>query len=387
MIEQPISPQLKAARLAVSILFFMNGMVLAGLTPFYPVIQDRLHLSASALGQSILFAPLGAILTIPFISPFLNKYGARRVVLICGTALCLDVPFAVAAPSVLVFRCALFLLGMCNSYMDVSMNAEAVAVQNRYPTSMLSSTHGWWSVGGFAAGGAVALTAHFSALPMAHSIVASFILFGLLLFGCAHTLPHEPVPDEGGPMLALPRGVLLLIGVLLMFGFGTEGACWDWTAIYLHKTLLAKESTAAIGFGLFCGAMAVGRLTGDRLINRIGLKKTLEIGAMAAAAGILMAVTLPSVPASIAGFMLCGYGLSNVVPILFRAAGNVPGVPPGTGIAAVSTCGYGMFFLAPPLIGFVADKSSLSVAIGSVGILILAVAIWGPSALRRTTIG
>jgi fucose permease len=270
--------------------------------------------------------------------------------------------------------------------MDVSMNAEAVVVQNRYPTSMLSSTHGWWSVGGFAAGGAVAMSARFSTMPVAYSIGASFILLIMLLYGCTHTLPHEPVQNDDQPFLALPRGVLLVLGVLLMFAFGTEGACWDWTAIYLHKSLHTSESVAAVGFGLFCGAMAVGRLTGDWLIDKIGLKLALQTGAVTAAVGVTGAVIAQSVTLSIAGFMMCGLGLSNVVPILFRAAGNVPGIPAGTGIAAVSTCGYGMFFLAPPLIGFVADKTSLSVAIASVGTLILSVAIWGPSALRRTAI-
>jgi hypothetical protein len=72
---------------------------------------------------------------------------------------------------------------------------------------------------------------------------------------------------------------------------------------------------------------------------------------------------LASVPATLVGFALMGVGLATVVPIAFRAAGSVPGIPAGIGIAGITTVGYAGFLVGPPLIGFVAEATSLRAAL------------------------
>lgn len=379
--------RLRAARIAVATVFFVHGAALAGFASFLPVIKERLHLSASGVGNSILFSPLGAVLALPFLSKLFTRFGTRRVLAWTGAGLCLAIPFAIDAQSPWALRLSLLCTGALAAALDAAMNAEAVQVQKRYPTPMMSSSHGCWSLGGFVGGGFVALTRGFQVEPVVHAAVVSAILLIVLWFAESRLLPHVlETATEEAPSIVLPKGILIPIGLLMMLAFGSEATGFDWIAVYLRQSMRTTESMAALGFGIFSGAMATSRLLGDFVVHRLGHKRTLEWGGAIAAAGFLAGVNAPTPLLAIAGFVLGGLAIANIVPILFQAAGSVKGVATGSGIAAVSTMGYGMFLLAPPLVGYVSDRSSLSVGIGLFGTGVLGVALFGPAILKRTTI-
>lgn len=366
-------------------MFFVQGMLLAGFAAFLPVVQHRLSLSASQLGGSILFSPLGAVLALPVVGKMFARFGTRRVLASSGIGLCLAMPFAIGAESLWGLRVALLFMGGIAAALDSAMNAEAVEIQRQYPTPMLSSSHGCWSLGGFLGGGLVALTRGFQLDPLFHAVGVSVLMLGVLWLAERRLLPHTlEEASEDAPAIVLPRGILIPIGLLTMLAFGSEGAGFDWIAVYLRSSLKTSESLAALGFGIFSAGMATSRLLGDFVVMKLGPRRTLQYGGILAAAGFLAGVSAPTPFLAIAGFVAGGLAIANVVPILFQAAGSVQGVATGSGIAAVSTMGYGMFFLAPPLVGFIADRASLALALGIIGSGVLGVAAFGPKVVSKT---
>ncbi len=364
----------------------LNGSVIGGLIPYFPHIQRTLHLSDSDLGLSLLFSPLGALVATPQLGRLIGRYGSRTLILATAFLLSVSTPLALLAPNIWLFRAALFLFGFMNSSQDVSMNAQAMVVQHRYPKPIISFTHGCWSIGGFAAGSGVALAARFGQSPLIHTVLVNAVILTLTLIGVRFLIPHEPDDVITEPAFVIPKGVVLTLGLLTMCAFAAEGAAYDWVAVFFRTVLGTSQSAAAGAFAWFGFAMAGGRFVGDGVVHRIGNKRTLVFGGLISAAAMVTAVSLRTPFACVLALVCSGLGLANVVPILFRAGGSVEGVASGTGVAAVTSCGYIAFLLSPPLIGLIADHASLSVALGAVGLSVLFVVGFGPAALRRTSL-
>jgi fucose permease len=194
-------------------------------------------------------------------------------------------------------------------------------------------------------------------------------------------LPTASAP-AAGPLFVVPRGRLAVLGVVALIAFMAEGAMGDWSAIYIRMDLGASPATAAWGFAAFSLTMAIGRFSGDRLVARFSPAAILVAGAVIGAATLAVALLVGHPAAAVVGFAGMGFGLANVAPIVFSAAGRLPELAPGIGIAAVSTAGYGGFLAGPPLIGLVAEASGLPVGLGLVALAVGFMAL-GTGALRR----
>jgi len=378
--------KLVLARWSVAFVFFLNGALLGGLFPYLPVLKLGLHLSDQDLGLCLLFSPIGAVTSLAFMGRIISRFGTRRVTLVTATLLCAVIPFALIAPNVWALRLCLLLFGASNGSMDASINTEAVMVQHQYAKPIMSFTHGCWSLGGFMAAACVALASKFGCSPVIYSAVASVIMYACIWWACSYFLVEDKTEATGEPHFAFPRGTLLLISVLTACAYAGEGASYDWSAVFFRVTLRTTESVAAFGFGSFVGAMALARLLGDGIVHRLGNRRSLQIGSVVATCGVLVAVVSTSPLISAAGYAMCGIGVANLVPILFRASGSVPGIPPGVGVAAASTFAYSAFFLSPPIIGFVADRVSLPFALGMMGFLVLIIGANANRALKETTL-
>jgi predicted MFS family arabinose efflux permease len=314
----------------------------------------------------------------------IGRFGSKNLIIAATFFVAISTPLALVVPNVWLFRFALLLFGISNSSQDVSMNAQAVLVQHRFSRPIVSLMHCGWSLGGFLAGGGVALASRFGESPFTHTVIANLFLMALILVASRWLLPHEPDDVISEDAFVVPRGLLLVIGLLTMCAFFAEGAAFDWIAVFFRTVLGSSQSMAATAFACFGFAMAGSRAFGDLVVHRIGNRRALLFGGLVAAGGILLAVSMRVPGLSLAGFILSALGLSNLIPILFRAGGSIDGVAPGTGVAAVSTCGYVAFLISAPLIGLIADRSSLSVALGVVGLAGLVVAGFGPGALKHT---
>jgi MFS family permease len=364
-----------AARRAISAVFFVNGALLAGWGAHIPDAKRIYSLSDGALGLVLLATAFGATLTMPLAGPLIHRFGSRTIARWAGFALCGLMPLLFISPSVPVLVATLVLVGATNGHMDVSMNSHSMVIQDRFDRPVLSAVHGWFSVGGFAGGMLTSQASRLGISPLHHLLAASLVLAMVLVVAVRQLLPAEV--DQGGgeaSSLALPKGRLWLIGGLLMAAFVGEGALWDWSAVYLRDGLHVPVWLAQFGFGVASFGMALARFLGDSWTHRLGRRRLFAFSVVVAGLGILGAVSTPDPTVAILALGAAGIGLANVVPLLFRAAAQVPGVSAGYGLAAVTTCGYSAFLAGPALVGFIAEWRSLAFALSLIGVLVVAMA-------------
>jgi MFS family permease len=357
---------MQRARLSVSILFFVNGAVLASWLPHIPAVKARLTSGDGQLGLVLLAMAAGAVVALPTAGWLIGRAGSRVMSAVAALALCLAMPLPVLSPSLPALVAALALLGACNGLLDVSMNAQAAVVEQRIGRPIMSSFHALFSLGGVAgallAGGAMSV----GMSDVAHVGAAALGALAAVAVALPSLVPARPGPTQPGPALARPSRVLLTLGVLALLGLLAEGAMADWSAVYLHDTLGASPAVAAVGFAAFSLAMAVGRFAGDALVGRVGPRRVLRACSAVAALGLAGALLLGHPAAGVVGCALVGFGIANVIPVLFSAAARVPAVEPGRALAAVATTGYLGFLAGPPLIGVVAEATGLAVGLGLV---------------------
>ena len=378
-------PTPRAARLAVLTLFFVNGTVLSSWVPHIPLIKERLGLSEGVLGLALLGTAVGAITAMPLAGVFIARLGSQRVMRVATVAFCLSLPLPVLVPTLPFLVIALVIFGAGNGAMDVAMNAQAVGVEKAHGGAIMSSFHAFFSVGGLAGSSLGGLLLWAGVSPAIHVLLVTFV-FGLVGLVALRWLWVDRAEDAeaGGPTFVRPTGPLLALGVLAFFVLVGEGAVADWSAVYLRDTLGTGAGLAALGYAAFSLMMALGRFTGDRMVARFGPVPLMRSSAALAAAGLGAGLLIGRPVVAILGFGCVGLGMSNLIPILFSAAGRTPGVNAGTAIAAVSSAGYFGFLAGPPLIGLLAELTSLPAALGLVVLFTALVAVFAHAAGHAT---
>ena len=367
-------PAVRRARFAVALVFLVNGIVMGTWAAHIPLVEERLAMSHSTLGIALLTMALGALLAMPLTGPMIARFGSALVTRIATAVLLLAFLLPILAATPVLLMLALFVFGASSGVMDVAMNAHGVAVGRRLGRPVMSSFHGMWSLGGLAGSGLAALLLPIMP-PLAQAgctvVVASAFGVAALIF----LLPAHA--DGGGQRMALawPNRAMLGLGTLCFLGLTSEGAIIDWAALHLKGSLQLGAGQAATGFAAYSASMALSRFSGDWLRSRVGARELVRWSGLLAAGGLVVALVVPVPLLAIAGFALVGLGLANLIPVLFDAAGRIPGQSAGTGIAAVATIGYSGFIVGPPIIGFVADATSLAVALGLIVLACLAIAL------------
>lgn len=256
--------------------------------------------------------------------------------------------------------------------MDVAMNSNAVVVERRLSRAIMSSSHGFWSLGGFAGGALGGYTIQ-NCGYLAHAIVVTAIAFALIAFAVGYLIAEDRPQAAEHRKFTLPRHTIVyLVGLMALLTMVSEGAVLDWAALYLQQEFGADLAIAGLAYAAFSGVMALMRFLGDGVRNRFGAVATLRGSALVAAAGMLVAGLSPSPYLAIAAFAFCGFGIANMVPILFSAGGNQEGMSSGTGMSVVTTMGYSGILVAPSAIGFVAEHSSFGpIFIALSGLLVI----------------
>jgi MFS family permease len=351
------------ARVAVFYVFFAHGALFASWAARLPALREELALSEAELGIALLGLTLGAIAGLPLAGWLVSREGSRRTVAQGLPVLALLLPCLALAPSLVLLVLAAAAFGIAGGAVDVAMNAHGFAVERLYERPILASFHAGFSLGGLAGAGAAALAAAGGVEPLAHFVAAAAALGAGGLLAARALLPAEADRPEKPVRFARPPRRLLPLALLAFCGLFGEAAVEGWSAVYLADELGAAAGTAALGIAVFSIAMATGRLTGDRLTVKLGPVTLTRAGGVAASGGLALALAVGTPAVALIGLAVMGIGLATLVPIAFRAAGSFPGLTPGQGIAALTTVGYGAFVASPPLIGVVADATSLSAAL------------------------
>ena len=368
----------RRARWAVAAMFAANGFTMGAWAPQIPLILPRLSITETTLGLLILGLGLGAVGAMLFSGRLIARFGSRTVLRGFALSVIPILPAVVFSQSLALTALTMALFGAMAGCMDVAMNAQAVAIERRLGRAIMSSSHGFWSLGGFVGGSAGAwVIAQMGAEGQAllASAVAALLVFGAMPF----LLPDPPVRHASAA--AAQRGSLFprdaglwLLGAMALFSMVPEGAVLDWAALYLAKELGADLFRSGLGFAFFAGTMAVMRFAGDSLRNRFGAVQTLRVSGLIGAAGLMGGALAPVDTLAIASFALAGFGVANMVPILFSAAGNHVGLPPGQAISTVTMVGYAGILIAPASIGWVAEHAGFRLTYAAVAMLLLLVA-------------
>ena len=363
--------RLLKARWGVGSLFFLNGVLFASWVARIPLVQQQLGLSHAVLGAALLCVAAGAVISMPLAGLLNGRLGSELMCRIWLLPYVISLPLLALCPNVYALGLALFFFGCGHGALDVGMNAQAVAVENRYGKHIMSSFHAMFSFGGLIGSAFGAWMAWLRLEPVWHFTVVSVVLAAGGWFGLRYMLPgvDKVQKAEGQTGFVLPPRALVPLGIIAVAVLMGEGAMADWTGIFLHKVLGATETVAAIGYAAFSISMTIGRLSGDWLVHRFGNRTLVKASGLIASVGIAIAVFSPSPWISLAGFVLVGAGFATVVPCVFSAAGRMPGVQTGVALASVTTMGYLGFLIGPPLIGFVAEgiglKGALAMLIGT----------------------
>lgn len=360
-------------RWAVAAMFFINGFVLGSWAPQIPVFVTRLGISEFTLGLLILGFGLGAVSAMVLAGHLIARSGSQHTLRIFAVAVIFALLLVALAPNVWIAAAALYLFGGAIGAMDVAMNSNAVVVEKKLGRAVMSSSHGFWSLGGFAGGGlgGVAIQ-NFGHLNHAIAVtvfaaVGVALAYRYLVTDTAHAV-------QAHRKLRLPRQpAIYIVGFMALLCMNSEGAVLDWAALYLQKELGAEIATAGFAFAGFSGAMALMRFGGDGIRNRYGAILTFQVSGVIAAAGMLVAGLSPWPWLAVIAFSLSGLGVANMVPILFSAAGNQPGMASGVGMSVVTTMGYSGILVAPSIIGFVGGEVGFSPIYVAVAALLLLV--------------
>jgi MFS family permease len=374
------------ARAAVVGFFVLAGFSFSAWAVRIPDVRRELGLDEATLGLVLLGMAAGSITAMTASGWAIARFGSRRVTTVAGLFSCAAMALPPLAPSAPLLFAALFVYGAAYGTLDVAMNAQAVAVEERWGRPIMASFHAMFSTGalvgsfvaGFIAGQGVAPEAHLLATGLALAVVA--LLAGRSL------LPAAREGRSDGPVLALPTGPLAGVAVVAFAVLLAEGAVADWSAVYLRDTLGASAAVGGWGFTAFSLTMAAGRFAGDGMTERLGPVRVVRGGGVLVAAGLGAALLAGSVPAAIAGFACVGLGLAAAFPIALSTAGRTPGVPSGTAIAAVATAGYTGFLVGPPAIGLVSEAfGGLRAGLAVVALLGVAVALLAGQMRRAAT--
>jgi hypothetical protein len=368
--------------IAIRTVFFVNGALFASWASRIPALSDRVGATPGVLGLALLAPAVGAIVAMPTVGRLLPGRSSRTFCRWGIVALCLALLLPGLAGTVPTLALALLLIGLANSTLDLTMNAQGMSVERQLGRPVLSSLHAAFSFGGFAGAGLGALAAGTGIAPLPHLAFAALLFGGIGLVAVRSLLAVDEDADAHAPAMRWRRlpPRLLLLGIACFFCLMAEGGASDWSAKLVRDNLHAAAAVGAIAYAVFSVAMGTGRLVTDRLWSHWGSAGLLRRSGALAAVGFAAGLIIGTPASAIAGFAALGFGLAGVVPTLFRSGADEPGVSTGPALAAVSSLGYLGFLAGPPLIGGVAQLTSLRAACGLMVLAGLLVVLLAPSA-------
>ena len=365
---------------ALAMLFLVDGAGFGTWAAHVPVFKQFLHLENGSLTLVLISVIVGALITMPLTGQIIARYGSRWVIRIVSIGYVLMIALLAQASSFLLLVLFAGLFGAAKGAFDVSVNAQAIAVEKHYRQSSMSFFQGCWSAGGLLGAGAAGLMLqHHGTVRGDLSLTA-----GLLVLCTFLTLPllvNETVKPRASVKFVWPDTALLRIAILAFFGLLAEGAIADWASVYLHSNVGVTLPLAAAGYAAYAIAMAAARFSGDWLAQRVSGKNILHGSGLLIAAGLGCTLGSHSWWPAVFGLMLAGIGIANIVPVIWGVAGRDTRMEAGPAISAMTTIGYCGFLTGPPVIGSLAVLVGLRQAMGVIvlaGIIVAAGPIFFP---------
>lgn len=346
-----------------------------------PAVVGELGMGTGSVGTVMMGMAIGAFISFPIAGRLIDTIGSARTTLAFGLLFFGALPLLGFMPAAWTLMLGLVIFGIGNGGLDLAMNAQGIEIEVRAGRSIINSLHGFFSLGGFTGAGIGAFMAWQGISPIEHfALLAVVNVAGLL------SLQRFLVPDsssnkteEPSPIFSFPHRSLWILGVIALCTAVGEGAMNSWSALYLNTHLGTSEQFAALGYATFSLAMLTGRFNGDRFVRLWGPSKLIRRSGSLAAIGLGIATFIDHPWSMMAGFVAVGIGLSVVYPLVFSAAGNHPTLPRGRAVAGTATVGYTGFLAGPPILGWIAEGTSMQSIMIIVSILCAVAAILAPA--------
>lgn len=346
-------------RIAVSVFFFIAGFTFATWASRIPDIKEKLQLSDAGLGTVLFALPVGQIISLPISGWLTSRFGSRPILIVAAILYPLTLLLLGASGATWQLVGALFLFGLWANLVNIAMNTQAVEVENLYGRSIMASFHGLWSLAGFSGAAIGSFFVSSGLPPLIHFSIICGITSVLVFAFYKNTLPDNTGVKSSQPIFVRPDSRILILGLIAFCCMLCEGAMADWSGVYFRKIVQTPAAYTTFGYVAFMATMATGRFLGDWLITKFGVKTMLQLSGILIAGGLLIAIVLPSLVAATTGFLLVGFGVSCVVPMVYALAGKSTTMSPGMALTAVSTISFLGFLVGPPLIGLIAEATNL----------------------------
>lgn len=355
-------------------LFFSSGFAYAVWGVGVAVVDRTFALSTSALSLALFAVSLGAIITMQLAGRLIARLGSAQVCQIGALLQAVVISLIMQAasyPQLLLLLCA---FGAANAVFDTAMNAQAIAVEAQLNRSLLSTMHGMFSLGGIGGAG-LGSWCFEQNWPLANLFYLSALLTLILNLMAGRFFSHDPVIVNSEQPSHQHNRRLILVAWLAFLALLAEGAMYDWSAVFMRDVVLAQGFWIGSAYGSFSAGMMIGRFLGDQLRTAYGEVLVLTASGGLVVLCLILVLIKPILLVSVLGFAGVGLGCANLIPILFKAAANADHRAAGEAIAYVSRIGYLGFLLGPVLIGFLASQLGLLLALATVGVCALLIAL------------
>lgn len=373
----------KQIRIATAAFFFVSGFGYTTWASRIPAIQHQLNLNEAQLGAALFALPVGLLVTMPITGRLLSRYSSSRIMVFGALFFNLMLGLLGYAAHYWEFLLVLFCFGSSRNLLNLSMNTDSVGLQSYYKKSIITTFHGIWSLAGFSGAALAYIMVANHVVAQWHLLSVSAVLVTLSVCFAPFTLRQQPISQPGKTIFSLPDKTLINLALICFSSMACENIMYDWSGIYMNKAVHSTHTTATAAFVVFMTTLTASRFAGDKIVNRYGVKTLMQYSGVLIVLGFMLAVIFPTVPAAITGFAFVGIGTSCMVPLVFAEAGKSKTMSKGTAIAAVSTIGYLGFLLVPPLVGFVAQASTLRWSFAIIATLGLVI-VWIASKLKTS---
>ncbi len=365
-----LSADSPATRFATRLLFLVAGFGYSCWAPLVPLTKAKFGIDENVLGLLILCIGIGSITAMVATGMLATRFGSKPILLGSGVGFAVALALVPLAGSVPILGVILFAFGATLGALDVAMNLQAVQVEHAAGRPMMSGFHALFSIGGFSGAAFMTFLLSMEVAVFTGTLICAALMAVALIIAAPRLLNGGATP--GGPLFAVPRGLVLVLAILAAVTFLVEGALLDWSALLITEAQLVPVAQGGIGYIIFSIAMTAGRLSGDWLSGRLGDFRTLLWGGLVALLGFVMLLTKGQPALVLSGFAFIGLGCANIVPVLFRRAAAQRAMPPALAVAAVTTTGYAGILAGPAVIGFVANATGLHTAFWMLaGLLVL----------------
>lgn len=371
----PTHVQRSAMRIAVSAFYFCMGFSFMSWASRIPDIKTKLHLSEGELGSILLALPIGQLLMMPVSGRLVTKYGSKTILSFAILLYAIELTNLGWVTSGWQLAFALFIFGIVGNMSNISVNTQGVLAEKIYGRPIMTSFHGVWSLAGFSGSLTGLLMMNLQLTPRQHFFIVAALVFAIVFIAKRYLITGTSAPAQRKKFFSKPEGVLVKLGIIAFCSMAAEGTMFDWSGVYFREIVRAPHSLVMVGLSTFMIMMATGRFAGDRIIARVGRKKLLQVSGLLVLSGMMIAVLFPHLITATLGFLIVGLGVSSVIPTIYSAAARSTTNSPGMALAGVSSIGFLGFLAGPPLIGYIAQVSSLQYSFAVMALFGLCVSI------------